>query len=297
MTLALQGPQIILVPEINFRRTPVTLILAAVIVALEVVCTFDPPRREFYATDMKLGMLSTIWAGELWRPFTTTLLHADFLHAGFNTYWLVIFGSALEPRFRSARFLGLIVLLAYVSMLPGFIYNNLDTPLSAQVGSVGFSGVGYGLFGLLWIGRRWKHELYAVCTDMTVWLFVGWFFLCIVLTRGGALPIDNIAHGVGCLFGVLYGLAIFDVRRRLRWIPLSCFASSLVLSTLIYCPGYPGYEHHRRGRVRVEHVDKARHETALLDCTMALRGRRESPEATAAEGHRTPPGIHALAER
>jgi len=235
-------------PEIKFKRTPVTLIITAVALALEVVCTLDPARRDYYANDLKLGMLSLIWEGELWRPFTSSLLHANFVHAAFNMYWLVVFGSVLEGRFGSWRFLGVIVLLCYVSAMPEFIVDNYNQPVDQQIGGVGFSGVGYGLFGLLWIGRRWRPEFREVCNDSTVRVFIGWFFVCIILTRLEIMPVANIAHGTGCLFGALYGLAALKPHRRRRWIVLAVVASAAVLSTLIGFPGHRGYEHIRRRR-------------------------------------------------
>jgi GlpG protein len=235
-------------PEINFKRTPATLIIMAVALALEVVCTLDGSRRDYYANDLKLGMLSLIWEGELWRPFTSSLLHANFVHAAFNMYWLLVFGSVLEGRFGSWRFLGLIVLLSYVSAMPEFIVDNYNQPVDQQIGGVGFSGVGYGLFGMLWIGRRWRPEFREACDDSTVRLFIAWFFLCIVLTRLEFMPVANVAHGTGCLFGVLYGLAAFKPHRRGRWIVLAVVASAAVLSTLIGFPGHRGYEHTRQRR-------------------------------------------------
>ena len=138
--------------------------------------------------------------------------------------------------------------MAYVSIMPEFIFDNYDQPIDRQIGCVGFSGVGYGLFGVLWIGRRWRPELRQVCDDTTVRLFVFWFFLCIILTRFEVMPAANIAHGAGCLFGVLYGLAAFAPHRRTRWIILAAVASALVLSTLIGFPGHRGYEHIRQRR-------------------------------------------------
>jgi len=233
---------------IDFRRTPVTIILSGIIVALEVVCTLDPERRFYYYDGLKLGMLSTIWEGELWRPFTTTLLHANLLHAAFNVYWLWVFGQTLEPRFGSLRFSGLCVLLAYGSTLPQFLVTNYDVPVDAQVGCVGFSGVNYGLFGLLWVGRRWRPEFAEVCDAQTVRLMLAWFVLCVVLTHVDLMPVANMAHGAGLLFGVLYGLAAFDIRRRLRWSALAVAATLAVLATLVGFPGHNGYEAAKHNR-------------------------------------------------
>jgi len=237
-------------PQINFQRTPVTLIVAALVVALEVVCTLDefqhgdgPGRRLMYYNEY-LGLLPSIWAGQLWRPFTSSLMHAGLLHAAFNVYWLLIFGPTLENRFGSYRTLGLVVLLGYVSMMPEYVIGSYHREQPIMI--VGLSGIVYGLFGVLWIGRRWRPELEAVCSDETSKLLLGWFFLCILLTHFRVLMVANIAHGAGFIFGVLYGLVAFDARRRLRWAVPAGVASLLVLATLVVCPGHFGYEHVKR---------------------------------------------------
>jgi membrane associated rhomboid family serine protease len=247
----------------DFKRTPVTLSILAVIVALEVVSTLDPPRREYLYDNLKLGMLSLIWAGELWRPLTSSLLHANFVHAAFNVYWLAVFGGALERRFGPPRFLALIVLLSYVSAMPEFVFDNYNQPIDQQIGGVGFSGVGYGLFGMLWIGRRWRAEFRDVCDDGTVRLFIGWFFLCILLTHLEMMPVANIAHGTGWLFGALYGLAAFARHHRRRWIVLAAVASALVLSTLIGVPGHRGYEAIRYRRQLQRQLEQSRQPQAV----------------------------------
>jgi membrane associated rhomboid family serine protease len=232
-------------PEINFKRTPVTLIIAAVAVALEIVCLLNEDRRDYYYMDAKLGILSTMWTGRLWQPFTTTLLHGNLLHAAFNVYWLVTFGWALEHRFGSGRFLGLVVLLAYVSILPQFVISNYNQPVDQQIAVVGLSGVIYGLFGILLVGRKWHRELEQVCDARTVQILLIWFVLCILLTQARLLPVANVAHGSGLLFGIVYGLVAFDRGRRLQWAVLATVATLLVLATLVYCPGHKGYEHSR----------------------------------------------------
>jgi len=226
-------------PEINFKRTPVTLIVAAVAVALEIVATIDEGQRLQYYNEW-LGVLPHIWMGEPWRPFTSSLMHGNLIHAAFNIYWLMIFGPALENRLGSYRTAALIVLLGYTSMLPEYVIGsyNRDQPIMI----VGLSGVIYGLFGMLFVGRRRHQELAAVCDEHTVQILIGWFFLCILLTYSGVMSVANIAHGAGFVFGVLYGLAAFDAKHRLRWATLATVATLAVLATLIACPGHAGYE-------------------------------------------------------
>ena len=230
------------VPDINFNRTPVTLIVAAVAVALEVVGIADESRRLYYYNEF-LGILPSIWEGQIWRPFTTCLMHAGLIHAAFNVYWLIVFGPALENRLGSWRTLGLVVLLGYVSMLPEYVIGSYNRAEPVMI--VGLSGIMYGLFGMLWVGRPWRPEFAAVCTDSTVQILGFWFVLCIVLTYSGAMNVANIAHGAGFLFGALYGMALFSPRRARWWRLGAVLASLAVLSTLVAAPGHRGYEYIR----------------------------------------------------
>ena len=233
-------------PTLDFRRTPVTLLITAVAAALEIASTLDPGLREVLYIDYRLGILSPMWSGEVWRPLTSCLLHGDFLHAAFNIYWMFLFGTALEERFGPWRMAALVVLLGYASMLPQFVISNYDVErVSAQRGAVGLSGVVYGLFGILLVGRKYQADLQAVCSDQTAMLMAGWFVFCILTTQLEVMNVANIAHGAGMLFGALYGAAIFVPRRRWMWIAASVILTLLVLSLLLYVPGHTLYEQHQ----------------------------------------------------
>lgn len=229
-------------PELDFQRTPVTLALMGIAAALELTFTIQPDARvDFY--NNWLGILPYVWAGQPWRPLTSALMHGNLIHAAFNIYWLAVFGQALETRFGPWRTLAIVVLLAYASMMPEYVIGSYHRRRPVMI--VGLSGVVYGLFGVVLIGRRWHNELRAVCDDPTVQILIGWFFLCIVLTQVGLMRVANIAHAAGFVFGMLYGLAIFDARRRAVWLAVAIPLSALVLATLVACPGHYGYEQMR----------------------------------------------------
>ena len=252
-------------PELNFRRTPVVLITTAIAAALETACTlqslFAGPgqrtlRHALY-TENRLGLLSPVWSGELWRPVTTSLLHGFLLHAVFNIYWMLVFGGTLERRFGTWRLLGLLVLLANLSMMSQFVFSNRDVAdLGAQHSVVGLSGVMYGLFGILLIGRRYEERLYEACNDQTALLMGAWFVFCIFADRFELLPVANVAHAVGLVFGLLYGATIFDRPRRWLWFIPSLIATLLVLSTLFYVPNNDLYEQYQRRQQQIGEYEK-----------------------------------------
>lgn len=242
-----------LLPEINFQRTPVTLIIAALAFALEVVSVLDPERRMFHYNELRLGIWLQVWQGEVWRPFTTTLLHGSPLHALFNIFWLVRFGSALENWFGPARMLLLIVLLAFASSMAQYTLTFDPSYM------VGLSGVMYGLFGMVWIGRRYVSGFQFVCDDTTVRILLAWFLIAILITNLGLMNIANVAHGAGLVFGVLYGLTAFQVRHRWTWGAISAVATVIVLATLVAAPWHPHYQlvaRHRRGMQQLRHVEQ-----------------------------------------
>lgn len=239
-------------PEMDFRRTPVSLIIAAVAVALEVVFSLDEPRRIFSYNEY-LGILPSIWEGQLWRPFTSTLMHGNLIHAAFNVLVFLSFGPALEVRFGSFRYLGLVVLLGYLSMLPQFLVSTYAAP---PVMIVGLSGIIYGLFGILLVGRRWHRDLAEVCDANTVQFLIFWLFLAIVLSYLDMLPVANTAHVAGLLFGVLFGLAIFDTPHRIPWRILAIVATFAVLATLVAAPGHSGYESVRQRRLIQQGIEQ-----------------------------------------
>ncbi len=154
--------------------------------------------------------------GQLWRLLTSALPHVNPMHLVFNVYWIWVFGSLIEESYGHARTFAIFILLTVAA-------NGAEYALLA--GGVGLSGVGFGLFGLLWALSRHDRGFVDVIDRNTIRLFVAWFFFCIVLTVSG-YPIGNVAHGVGAGAGALLGWTIsVSARRR--------FVGSAVLTILV----------------------------------------------------------------
>ena len=83
---------------------------------------FIPAR---YDTTMLGGLLPGGFGAQIWTFFTYSLIHADFTHLGFNSLWLLAFGSPVARRFGATRFLAFFVMtvaagaLAHLIVYPG----------------------------------------------------------------------------------------------------------------------------------------------------------------------------------
>ena len=258
-------------PSLNFQRTPVTLTLTALAAALAIVCELDPERWSYYYNDLRLGIWWQLWQGELWRPITTTLLHGGLIHAFFNVYVTAIFGPTIEEWLGPFRTLLLLAGLAFVSSLSQYAFTT--TPH----GIVGLSGVVYGLFGFLLVGRRYRSEFAWVCNESTIRLLLAWLVVCIPLTHLGIMRVANVAHFAGLGFGILYALPLFDRPRRFAWLAAGSLASLVVLSTLIYAPWNPHFRH----ALRIRQLEEQPAE--LLQLEVELRAPQPPQQAPAEE--------------
>ncbi|MEQ1632676.1 MAG: rhomboid family intramembrane serine protease [Planctomycetota bacterium] len=157
--------------------------------------------------------------GEPWRLVTSALPHVGVLHILFNLFWLVVLGTRIERALGPLRTLAMYSLLAAGSEAAE--YAILD-------GGVGLSGVCYGLFAFLWVAGRSDQRFAGAIDRTTMLLFVGWFFLCVILTVTRILPVGNVAHLVGALLGAALAMTVVRRGGQRRW-----FAALTVGLTLL----------------------------------------------------------------
>jgi|SRR5215472_8456770 len=147
--------------------------------------------------------------GQLWRLATSILPHLDILHLVFNLYWLWILGTTVERVYGHLRTVLLILLFAIGS-------GSLDFAFAS--GGVGLSGVGYGLFGLLYVLSQHDERFKESLDRRTVNLFIGWLFICTLATVTHVFKVANVAHAAGTVFGFLLGYAIVLPARRILFV-------------------------------------------------------------------------------
>jgi membrane associated rhomboid family serine protease len=163
--------------------------------------------------------------GEPWRLLTATLPHANFFHLIFNVAWIWVFGAMIEDAFGHFITLGIFLLLAAGSSAAEFAF--LD-------GGIGLSGVGYGLFGILLILSKRDRRFADAMDRNTALLFIGWFFLCIVLTVTRVWSIGNVAHGAGLVLGLGLGWAMAAGIRPVSLFQRISALVGTVLLTLVF---------------------------------------------------------------
>jgi membrane associated rhomboid family serine protease len=139
---------------------------------------------------------SAIFKGAYWALITGAFVHVDPIHLLFNMYWLYYLGGAMERTIGPLRWLVFVLSAAFVS-------SGLQL-LSGSAG-IGFSGVGYAMFGFCWLTKGRFPEIARYTNQRTVNLFIGWGLLCIVLTYLKVMNIGNFAHAGGLAFGALVG--------------------------------------------------------------------------------------------
>src|SRR5262245_28034867 len=145
-----------------------------------------------------IAMTDGVWTKwELWRALTSILAHVNFFHLAFNLYWFWVFGTLVEKVYGHLKLAGIVSVLAFGSSLAEF---------ALLQGGVGLSGVGYGLWSMLWLVEKRDPRFHGAVDRQTTQTFVVWFFLCVILTVVNIMPVANIAHAVGAGLGVVLGL-------------------------------------------------------------------------------------------
>lgn len=133
--------------------------------------------------------------GQVWRAVTPMFLHFGIMHIVFNMMWLWDFGRVLETRFRSLRFLALVLFTAILS--------NTAQAFVSGTNFGGMSGVNYGLFGFLLARSKLHPDPGFVINRQTATMLLIWLVVCFTGLLG---PVANTAHVVGFASGGLVGI-------------------------------------------------------------------------------------------
>src|SRR3954452_3297001 len=179
-------------------RVTLTLLIIAVTIVISLTTLLSPEASDL--VDLFILDKAAVAAGEYWRLWTVTLLHADFLHLAFNMYALYLAGTIVERWYGSIRFGAIYLACAAAGSTASFVFGG-DAP------SVGASGAIFGLFGILLAAGRLHNPIdprsRGVVSQL---LFLVVINLVFGFSSGGS--IDNAAHPGGLAAGLWLGALI-----------------------------------------------------------------------------------------
>ena len=198
----------------GFRRRPLTMALVAVCVVIFLLQQSNwgdlVEEKLFFVSYYQDAQghiddgLSGLRHGEIWRLVTPILMHSrsNILHILFNMSCLSYFGTLIEVRRGTLRLAGLVLISAIISNAGQFMWMERTDPGELHY-FLGFSGVGYALFGYIWMKGLYEPEQGMIIHPNTVNIMLGWLVLCMTGLLG---PIANAAHFVGMAVGMVLGV-------------------------------------------------------------------------------------------
>ena len=143
--------------------------------------------------------------GEYWKAFTTTLMHADFVHLGHNTLFFLAFSVLLNSYFGFWIF-------PVLSFVVGGIINLIALKIyDPQIYLVGISGVIYFMAAFwmtMFVGLERQMSLYRrimITTGVSLILFFPEVFVN---------NVSYLAHGLGFGMGIILGIIYFKLMRE-----------------------------------------------------------------------------------
>jgi membrane associated rhomboid family serine protease len=179
-------------------RITLTLVVIALTSIISLTALFAQDGQAIF--DLLQLDKRAVAAGEYWRLWSVTLLHADLLHLGFNMYALYLAGTIVERWYGSLRFLAFYLACGAAGSIGSFVFGE------ANLG-VGASGAVFGLFGVLLaagrIHRPIDRQSRGIVSQLLMLVLIN---IVIGFASGGA--IDNAAHLGGLAAGLWLGALV-----------------------------------------------------------------------------------------
>ncbi len=139
---------------------------------------------------------------QFWRLITPIFLHVGPWHLVMNMMAMHVEGTIIESRRGTWRLALMVLLIAVLSNLAQYAYQG------PKFG--GMSGVGFGLFGYVWMKSEFDPSSGIVTSQSNVFTMLAWLVLCMTGLVG---PIANVAHLVGLIVGMILGYGPVVSRR------------------------------------------------------------------------------------
>ncbi len=151
-----------------------------------------------------------------WRIITALFLHAGTGHLFVNSLVLFFFGTELERRVGTSRFLQIFFTSGVIASLGFVAWSNL---MGTTVPAVGASGALYGVFATLAIIAPEIRVLAFFIFPMSIRTALVFFAVIDIFLLTGVAPIASAAHLAGLVAGLYFGYRLDQKRKRRRAFP------------------------------------------------------------------------------
>jgi rhomboid protease GlpG len=210
------------------RKCPLTigLIVISVLVSLATNTLLKPDTPpnaildsvSFVRSTERRSNFADVKRGQLWRLVTPAFIHFGPMHLIFNLWLMYFMGGQIEDRL-GARLFAQFVLVAAV--LSNVAQAGVMQWMHHAASFGGMSGVGYAVFGFLWMKVKFDPAAGYQLDRVNVIILLAWLVLCILREYPpfdvilGLLPnVANTSHVVGLAVGVAVGYAPLLIKRR-----------------------------------------------------------------------------------
>ena len=181
--------------SLSRKECPITILLASVnILVLLLDLLLDGKIIEIGAKS-SYGIIN----GEFWRLLTPIFLHADIFHLVTNLFGILVFGSIIEKKLGSMKFVAIYVLSGIYGNTFSFYFSPyLGVGSSSSVFGVLASLLTYFYLNKNMLGNIAKEYLISIIAIISISLIFGF------ISSG----IDNAAHLGGILSGLIISILI-----------------------------------------------------------------------------------------
>lgn len=169
-----------------------------------------------------------VWNGEVWRLFTSTLMHADVTHFWMNFLFLLHIAKIVEQTLARA----FVPLIFVITGALGSVFSMLLYPNSTSIGA---SGGLLGLLGFITIAAYFDRDRYP---PLYFRRMIAVIILIGLMGLFGFAFIDNAGHLGGLVGGLLLGWFFLRSNHKARLIKVggvsALFALVVIALTAIY---------------------------------------------------------------